>query len=81
MPCFFKNREQEGKIGPVWGLVPVGGDTMSGEGIGGRIWRKYCAHMYINGKMRTAETIPGVMAGGIKENDEGVNSTMIYYKK
>jgi hypothetical protein len=22
---FFKNREQEGKTGPVWGLVPVGG--------------------------------------------------------
>jgi hypothetical protein len=21
---FFKNREQEGKIGPVWGLVPCG---------------------------------------------------------
>jgi hypothetical protein len=22
---FFKNREQESKTGPVWGLVPVGG--------------------------------------------------------
>jgi hypothetical protein len=22
---FFKNREQEGKTGPVWGLEPVGG--------------------------------------------------------
>jgi hypothetical protein len=21
---FYKNREQEGKTGPVWGLVPVG---------------------------------------------------------
>jgi hypothetical protein len=21
---FFKNTEQEGKIGPIWGLVPVG---------------------------------------------------------
>jgi hypothetical protein len=22
---FFKNREQEGKTGPVWGLPPMGG--------------------------------------------------------
>jgi hypothetical protein len=22
--CLFKNREQEGKSGPIWGLVPVG---------------------------------------------------------
>jgi hypothetical protein len=22
---FFKNREQEGKVGPVWGLVPEAG--------------------------------------------------------
>jgi hypothetical protein len=22
---FFKNEEQEGKTGPVWGLVPLGG--------------------------------------------------------
>jgi hypothetical protein len=23
---FFKKREQEGKLGPVWGLAPVGGE-------------------------------------------------------
>jgi hypothetical protein len=25
---FFKNRDQEGKTDPVWGLVPVGGDRI-----------------------------------------------------
>jgi hypothetical protein len=35
--------------------------------------------MHENGKMRPVETIPG-MGGGIKENDGGVNSTMIYCK-
>jgi hypothetical protein len=27
--------------------------------------------MYVNGKMRPVETIPGMGAGGIKENDGG----------
>jgi hypothetical protein len=27
--------------------------------------------MYINGKMRTVETIPGIREGGIKKNDRG----------
>jgi hypothetical protein len=35
--------------------------------------------MYENGKMRPVETLPG-MGGGIKENDGGVNSTMLYCK-
>jgi hypothetical protein len=30
--------------------------------------------------MRNVETIPGTEGGGIKENDGGVNSTMIYCK-
>jgi hypothetical protein len=25
---FFKNKGQEGKTGPVWGLVPVGGERI-----------------------------------------------------
>jgi hypothetical protein len=42
--------------------------------------------MYINGKMRSVETIPRMGEEWIKENDregesiEGVNSTMIYSK-
>jgi hypothetical protein len=32
--------------------------------------------MYENGKMRHIESIPGM--GVIKENDGGMNSTMIY---
>jgi hypothetical protein len=36
--------------------------------------------MYVNGKMRPVETIPGVGGEGIKEKDGRVNSTMIYCK-
>jgi hypothetical protein len=36
--------------------------------------------MYVNGKIRPVETIPGMEGGGIKENDGGMNSTMIYYQ-
>jgi hypothetical protein len=37
--------------------------------------------MYENGKMRPVETMPGVGgAEGVKENDGGVNSTMICCK-
>jgi hypothetical protein len=38
--------------------------------------------MYINGKMSPVETVPGMRYGGrgIKENDGGVNSTMIHCK-
>jgi hypothetical protein len=56
---FYKIREQEGRIGPIWGLVPVGRGRMQGKGIGVWIWCKYCVHMYINRKMRPVETIPG----------------------
>jgi hypothetical protein len=31
--------------------------------------------MYENGKMRPVETVPGMGGGGIKKNDEEVNST------
>jgi hypothetical protein len=34
--------------------------------------------MYENGKMRPVETVPGVWGRGIKENDGGVDSRMIY---
>jgi hypothetical protein len=36
--------------------------------------------MYENRKLRPVETISGIEVGRIKENDRGVNSTMIYYK-
>jgi hypothetical protein len=32
---FFKNGEQEGSIGPVWGLAPVGAGRILGNGVGG----------------------------------------------
>jgi hypothetical protein len=30
------------------------------------IWCKYCAHMYVNVKMRSVETTPGMGGGGNK---------------
>jgi hypothetical protein len=36
--------------------------------------------MYENGNMRPVETIPEIGGGGIKENNGGMNSTMLYYK-
>jgi hypothetical protein len=32
---------------------------------------KYCVHIYVNGKMRPVETIPGMGEGRIKENGRG----------
>jgi hypothetical protein len=37
--------------------------------------------MYANGKIRAIEIIPGMGEGVIKENDGGVNSTMIHFCK
>jgi hypothetical protein len=36
--------------------------------------------MYVNGKMRTVETIPGMGTGRKRRMIQGVNSTMIYCK-
>jgi hypothetical protein len=36
--------------------------------------------MYVSGKVRPVETIPETGRGEIKDNDRGVNSTMIYGK-
>jgi hypothetical protein len=41
---------------------------MWGEGVGGWIWRKYCEHMYVNGKIRPVKTIPGM--GGEENKGE-----------
>jgi hypothetical protein len=40
-----------------------------GKGIGGKIWCKYYMPMYVNGKMRSVETIPGM--GGERGKGEG----------
>jgi hypothetical protein len=42
--------------------------------------RVYCVYTYVNGKMRSVETIPGMRAGRIKRMMEVVNSSMIYCK-
>jgi hypothetical protein len=36
--------------------------------------------MYENGKMRPAETIPGIRGRGIKKNSGGANSTVLFYR-
>jgi hypothetical protein len=82
---FYKNEEQESRTGPVWGLVPVEGvgcrdGVGCGDGIERWIQDKYCVHMYVNERMWPVETIPGMEEGEIKENDGGVNLTMIYWK-
>jgi hypothetical protein len=33
------------------------------KGVGGWIWCKYCVHLYVNGKMRHVETVPGMGEG------------------
>jgi hypothetical protein len=52
--CHFlnKNREQEGKTGPVWGLVPMGGGEDIRKGYRRVNMVEYYVLMYENGKMR-----------------------------
>jgi hypothetical protein len=55
------------KNGPVWGTV----SSKAGWGrwrnrVGGWIWYKHCIHMHVNGKMRPAETIPGMGTEEVK---------------
>jgi hypothetical protein len=51
---FFKNKKQEGKTDPIWGLVPVGGGTCKE-----RVKAAECSVLlYENGKMQQVETIP-----------------------
>jgi hypothetical protein len=69
MPCFYKNREQEGKIVPVLWV----GTTWSREDI-----KKGCQrvnivqllyiHMYANGKIRPIKISPGM--GGRDDKGE-----------
>jgi hypothetical protein len=37
-----------------------------GKGVGRWKWCKYCVHKYKNGKMRAAETVPGIGGRGLK---------------
>jgi hypothetical protein len=51
--------------------VPVGRERMWGKDVGGWIWHKYCIYIYVNGKMRPVESIPGMGVDGTKGNDWG----------
>jgi hypothetical protein len=67
---------QNWKIGG-WNRFCLGGwYNWEGEGGGERVWEgEYGAntyiYMYVNGKMRPVESIPGMGEWGIKENGEG----------
>jgi hypothetical protein len=67
---FFKNKGQKGKTGPVWGWHQWEGEAIR-KGCGMVNMVEYYALMCDNGKMRPAETIPGMGEGGIKETDGG----------
>jgi hypothetical protein len=51
-----------------WGLGISGTGEDVGKGVGGWVC-KYCVHMYVNGKTRLVETIPGMKGWGIKGNE------------
>jgi hypothetical protein len=58
---FYKKGEQESKTGPVWEV----GSSGNGEEIRKGCEREnmveiFCTHIYVNGKMRPVETIPGI---------------------
>jgi hypothetical protein len=53
---FYKIGEQVG-----WGRAGTSGKRKKvGKGVGGGLWCTYCVHMYVNGKMRPVETVPGM---------------------
>jgi hypothetical protein len=68
---FNKVRDQEGKTGPVRGLVLLGGGRLWGNSIGGWICCKCFVYIYVNRKMIPVETIPRMGGGWIKESDGG----------
>jgi hypothetical protein len=70
--------EQEIKTGSVCGVGTTVKGKRWGKGVGGCIWCKYCVHIYVNGKMKPVQTIPGIVGGGIKENDR-LNNTILWY--
>jgi hypothetical protein len=43
------------------------------------IWWKYSVHIYVNGKMRPVETIPGMGERRERKMMEGVNSSMMNF--
>jgi hypothetical protein len=70
-------RSTRGQVVTILGLTVFITDIQLWEGEGrkrvldGRIWCKYSVYMYVNGKMRPVETIPGMGGGRIKTNGGG----------
>jgi hypothetical protein len=55
---------QEGKTtNSAWGDWYQWQGGRDGKSVWEGIWCKYCVHMYVNGKMRPLETIPGMGEG------------------
>jgi hypothetical protein len=57
---FFFLEKQERRTGPVWGLVPVGGEVGKGYKEVNMV-QKLC--ICVNGKMRSVKTILGMRKG------------------
>jgi hypothetical protein len=47
-----------------------GGRERGGKEVGGWIWCKYCAHIYVNTNMISVETVPGMGRGEDEEERE-----------
>jgi hypothetical protein len=80
MPFFYKNKTGRQNRSCLGGGTSEREEDIRKEGQR-VIWYKYSVLMFVNGKTRPVETIPGIGGGEIKENDGGVNSSMIYSKK
>jgi hypothetical protein len=54
----FLEKEQEGKTGPIWGLVPVGEGEYREKVKEDKCSGNIIHIIYVNGKMKHVETIP-----------------------
>jgi hypothetical protein len=72
----LKNKEREGKTGPVEEWVPVGRGRVNEEGEEEQIRWMYVEHVYGNRTLKLTEI---VLRRG-RENEEGVNLIKIYCK-
>jgi hypothetical protein len=61
-----ENRRVEHVLSGIVGTS--GGGRRWGKDARGRIWCKYCVHMYVNGKMIPVETVLGM--GGREDKEE-----------
>jgi hypothetical protein len=54
---------QEGRTGPAWEVGTSGKGGGCGEKVEEGIWCQYCICIFVNGKKRPVETVPGMGEG------------------